>query len=136
MIDFQSSFCQLDYQWLFYQLMYLLKNVIKIKMQKVLKKIEKKKSGCIKFLLSIVQLEILGGYFGLFQISSVLRLFFRFQRYFGKCLGFGPLRSFFQVSWSSNVRKNKGTTVYDKSTITCDVSTTKCEDNTIKCKKK
>ena len=33
----------------------------------------------------------------------------------------------------SNMRKNKGTTVYDKSTVTCDVSTTKCEDGTIKC---
>ena len=33
----------------------------------------------------------------------------------------------------SNMRNNKGTTVYDKSTVTCDVSTTKCEDSTIKC---
>ena len=32
-----------------------------------------------------------------------------------------------------NVRKNKGTTVCDKSTVTYDVSTTQCEDSTIKC---
>ena len=34
-----------------------------------------------------------------------------------------------------NVKKNNGTTEYDKSTITYDVSTTQCEDGTIKCEK-
>ena len=33
---------------------------------------------------------------------------------------------------SSNVRKNKGTTEYNKSTVTCDVRITQCEDDTIK----
>ena len=36
----------------------------------------------------------------------------------------------------SNVRKNKGTTEYDKSIITCEVYTIQCEDNTIKYEKK
>ena len=35
----------------------------------------------------------------------------------------------------SNVRKNNGTTKYDKSTITYDVSTTQSEDGTIKYEK-
>ena len=37
---------------------------------------------------------------------------------------------------SSNVRKNKGTTEYDKSTNTFDVGIAKCKDETIKCDKK
>ena len=32
-----------------------------------------------------------------------------------------------------NVRKNKGTTKYDKSKNTCDISTAQCDDGTIKC---
>ena len=34
------------------------------------------------------------------------------------------------------MRKNKGTTEYDKSTVTCDVGTAQYEDGIIKCKKK
>ena len=36
----------------------------------------------------------------------------------------------------SNVRKNKGTTKYNKSTVTCDVGTAQFENSTIKCVKK
>ena len=32
-----------------------------------------------------------------------------------------------------NVRKNKGTTKYDKSKNTCDISTAQSDDGTIKC---
>ena len=35
-----------------------------------------------------------------------------------------------------NVRKNKGTTEYNKSTVTCDVDTAQYKDSTIKCEKK
>ena len=36
----------------------------------------------------------------------------------------------------SNVRKNKGTTEYNKVTVTCDVGSAQYEDGTIKCEKK
>ena len=36
----------------------------------------------------------------------------------------------------SNVRKNKETTVCDKSIVTYDVGTAQCEDGIIKCEKK
>ena len=36
----------------------------------------------------------------------------------------------------SNMRKNKGTTEYDKSTVTCNIGTAQCEDDTIKCEEK
>ena len=36
----------------------------------------------------------------------------------------------------SYVRKNKGTTKYDKSTVTCDVGTVQRETSTIKCEEK
>ena len=35
-----------------------------------------------------------------------------------------------------NVRKNKGTTEYDKNTVICDVGTAQCKDSNIKCEKK
>ena len=37
---------------------------------------------------------------------------------------------------TSNARKNKGTTICDKSIVICDASTAQCEDGTIKCEKK
>ena len=35
-----------------------------------------------------------------------------------------------------NMRKNKGTTEYDKNIVTCDVGITQCEAGTIKCEEK